>query len=213
MKKLLVLLVLFLVFTFRLFSQQVSLNLKAGINISELKGSNEYSSGLTKGFHVGPGLSIKASKRFTIEPSILLAQKGTYWDKTFFAEDAGKSVYYNTHQRYRLTYLDMPVMLKMEVLSGFNIFAGPQFSYLLQSVYIYENSFSFNGERASPQNGKEKSLTGYKRFDFALTGGIGYNFNNRININAGYDLGLYSIQEEGESIVNRVIKVSLGYTF
>ena len=47
-----------------------------------------------------------------------------------------------------------------------------------------------------------------------LTGGIGYQFENGLNVQAGYDYGLSKLDKnENYSAYNRVVKVSVGFSF
>src|SRR5690606_21540706 len=112
-----------------------------------------------------------------------------------------------------LTYLDIPVLLKFNVFSGFSFFAGPQFSYLLNRVEDYKNNAVFDGEREYTEKGTNKDLVGYKRFDLALVGGIGYSFSSGISLAGSYDYGLKTVSANDLNIFNRAIKISVGYNF
>lgn len=65
------------------------------------------------GFHAGVYASIFATDRIAIEPGVYYSVKGTQND------DAVNS-------RAVLDYVDVPLLLRMYVSEGFNLFAGPQ---------------------------------------------------------------------------------------
>ena len=54
----------------------------------------------------------------------------------------------------------------------------------------------------------------FNRVDLGLSGGLGYQFDNGLNLQAGYDYGLSKLDKNANyAAYNRVIKVSVGYTF
>ena len=115
MKKLFILLFLS-VLSLNTMAIGFSYGVKAGWNYSQIKGTN-ISSDAKQGIHAGLygnfSLAIVA-----IQPEILFSQKGY---KVSGANDV------------RMNYLDIPVMLKLNVLPFISIDAGPQFSYLLST--------------------------------------------------------------------------------
>ena len=55
-----------------------------------------------------------------------------------------------------------------------------------------------------------------KRFDYGLSGFVGYELNLGIFISAGFQKGLYNIDnydEEGDKLKNKTITLSVGYKF
>ena len=55
-----------------------------------------------------------------------------------------------------------------------------------------------------------------KRFDFGFSGFIGYEFNSGFFVTAGFQRGLYNIDnydEDGDKMKNKTISLSLGYKF
>jgi hypothetical protein len=62
---------------------------------------------------------------------------------------------------------------------------------------------------------KKLDLTdNFNRMDVAISGGIGYAFENGFNIKAGYDHGLAKLDKNDNfKAYNRAVKLSLGFSF
>lgn len=199
----------------QLIAQDVSLGIKAGVNLSEWVGHDTYNSRLNRGFHVGPSILIEVNDRIGVEAALLYSQKGTVWGRVVDVEFEDDAYYSDANHRYRFSYLEMPVLVHFNIFSKFYFYLGPQFSYLLSTSSVLEDYVRYDKEREFHFERKEEDLPGYNKFDLAIAGGVGYSFANGFNINAGYDFGLYSVKEEEREgkIHNRVIKLSLGYYF
>lgn len=195
-------------------AQQVKVGVRAGLNFSEWDTDNQYKSDFVTGFHIGPTVRLKASNLITIEPSLLLSQKGTRGNRILDYTDDSVSFYSDNKWAYKFFYLDIPVLVRFKVFSGLELYLGPQFSHLMQTSSISRSNVIYN-EKEHVQESEERGLKGYNNFDLSLSGGVGYLFNNGVNVNMGFDYGLYTLTDEGTegSSYNRVLKVSLGYYF
>ena len=107
-------------------------------------------------------------------------------------------------------YIDIPLVLKANVVKGLQVYAGPQVSYLVRSslnaklgilgISIFNKGFGITQR--------------FNKIDMGLTGGIGYEFDNGLNIQAGYDYGLSKLDKnDNYAAYNRVVKISMGFTF
>ena len=201
---------------------QVSFGVRSGINFSKWDGQDlqiindlldktdgyAYTKG-TRGMHIGGYVSIPISETFTFEPGIEYSKKG-YSIKGDFQIPVLKYLGINARAQVQSHYIDMPLVIKANVYKGFNIYAGPQVSYLVRStlnakvgvlgITLFNRGFGIT-ER-------------FNKVDMGLTGGVGYAFNNGLNIQAGYDYGLSKLDKnDNYDAYNRVVKVSVGYTF
>ena len=159
------------------------------------------------GFHVGAYVQLPLTNGLSLEPGVYYSQKGVEVSQTFMSSSFIKpraTITDNAH------YVEMPVLLRAHLGPGFQIYAGPQVGYLVENriraeAGLFGASYEYNTS-ADP---------GLRKFDFGLAGGLGYEFAGGVNLQAGYEYGLSTL-DEGRSNVdayNRVIKVSLGYTF
>ncbi|MGS2740553.1 porin family protein [Sinomicrobium sp. M5D2P17] len=182
MKKLLLIAVMAFGFVFSAAAQDVTFGVKAGLNFSSLKADTDFGSGTSDGrtgFYIGGLADFGISEQFHIQPEAIFSFEG--------ADD------------YDMTYLNIPVLAKYYVVEGFNIQAGPQFGFLLDS---------------------EEDSDYLKTFNFALSFGAGYELPSGLFFDARYNLGLSDISDSAEAadvlglkMKTRNFQVGLGYRF
>ena len=201
---------------------QISYGIRAGANFSKWQGDDlqivedlvEKTDGylVTKGltgFHAGGYVNIPISETFSFEPGLEYSKKG-YSIKGDLKIDALKFLAVNAGAQVQQHYIDIPLVLKANVVKGLQVYAGPQVSYLVRStlnakvgvlgISLFNKGFGIT-ER-------------FNKVDLGLTGGIGYQFGNGINLRAGYDYGLSKLDKnDNYAAYNRVVKVSVGFTF
>lgn len=201
---------------------QVSYGIRAGANFSKWQGEDlqviedfvEKTDGylVTKGktgFHVGGYVNIPISETFSFEPGFEYSKKG-YSIKGDLKIDALKFLAINAGAQVQQHYIDIPLYLKANLVKGLNVYAGPQVSYLVSStlnakVGVLGISLFNKGIGITER---------FNKVDLGLSGGIGYQFNNGLNLRAGYDYGLSKLDKNNNyAAYNRVVKVSVGYTF
>lgn len=201
---------------------QVTYGIRAGANFSKWQGEDlrivedlvEKTDGwlVTKGktgFHVGGYVNIPVSETFSFEPGLEYSKKG-YSIKGDLKIDALKFLAVNAGAQVQQHYIDMPLYLKANVVKGLNVYAGTQVSYLVRStlnakVGVLGISLFNKGIGITER---------FNKVDLGLSGGIGYQFDNGINLRAGYDYGLSKLDKnDNYDAHNRVVKVSIGYTF
>lgn len=161
------------------------------------------------GFHVGGYVNIPLSQTFSFEPGLAYSKKG-YRIKGDFKIDALEFLGINAGAQVQQHYIDMPLYLKANVVKGLNVYAGPQVSYLVRSTLNAKL-----GVLGISLFNKGIGITErFNKVDLGLSGGVGYQFANGINLRAGYDHGLAKLDKNNNyDAYNRVVKVSIGYTF
>lgn len=221
MKKHLLLLAALTVSFLGFSQQQTSFGVKAGVSHSNLKGEAmnnladlvEFSDGMIKqvartGFFAGGYATIPVGETFSIEPGLYYAQKGAALrgdldikGLSFLGANAKARV--NSH------YVDLPVLVKAN-LGGFQVFAGPQLSYLAKAdLRTSAGALGFN------LYDQTRDITNeLNRWDAGVTGGIGYQLNNGLNISASYDHGLAKADADRRlETYNRSFKLGIGFRF
>lgn len=143
-------------------------------------------------YTIGVAANKAISEKLAFETGIYVSGKGN------------KSESPNIEDKLNLTYLDMPLLAQYTIgKSNFSINGGLQPSLLLKA------------KRKLMVNGIENTQTvtdSYKAFDLAANIGVGYQFNNRIRVNLGYDHGLININDfDGLKAYNRNFKFKIGY--
>ncbi len=184
-------------------AQEVSFGAKAGLNIANLSGDIEDTESLM-GLHVGVFAEIQFAERFSFQPELLYSMQGAKMEES----EAGMSMEAKT----KLSYINVPLMVKFYAAESFFIEAGPQVGFLMSAKSEWETS----GGGVS-LSGDEDIKDELKSIDFGLNFGIGYNFTENLSVGARYNLGLSNIAdvEDGDDykINNSVIQVSVGYRF
>jgi hypothetical protein len=203
------LLVIVISFTsFVAFSQiEFKPGIRAGANISKF--TNSDSSNKTD-FYVGAQFGIKFVKFYTLQPELTYSRQG--------ADVVQYDNYYNLdpivgittrNVKYNLDYLSIGRTNKFTFGSGFQVLVGPTID-----IKVGDNLPSYSSSE----------LIG---FDFALVGGIGYEFKNGLALEARFKQGLVDIfgnnyneynDNNGngnydEVILNQLFQVGVAYSF
>ena len=169
------------------------LGLRAGANFFNFGGDdasgNEYNNRI--GYHVGLYNSFFLGKSVAIEPGVFYAVKGTQNDDL-------------VNSRAILNYVDIPVLLRLYLTDGLNVFGGPQISFLTDSRFegdLFGSTVSFDTEAVN-------------NTDFGLLLGLGYNLPRGLNLQASYNYGLSPVfKNSNVDVYNRGFQLSLGVTF
>lgn len=217
-----ILLSFFLLAGYMSYAQSTTtLGVKAGILSTGIRGDAseslsqllESTNGMLKtsdrtGFFVGFNANVPLADNFSIEPGAYFSQKGYNLSGDFgvkgldFLGASAKAALQNQ-------YIDIPVLLKAN-FEGFQIFAGPQLSYLVKSDL--KTTAGVLG--VNLLNKTLDATDQFNRWDAAITGGIGYQFGNGFNISASYDYGLMKVDaNERVNAYNRGIRLGIGMQF
>lgn len=157
------------------------------------------------GFFAGGYASIPVTDMISVEPGLYYSQKGYGLNGSIDVKGIG-FLGASAKAKLQSQYIDMPVVLKVNV-GGLQLFAGPQFSYLMKAnLNTTASLLGFN-----LLNSNMDATTQFNRWDAAVTGGIGYKFTNGINIIASYDYGLSKLDaNKNAKAYNHAIKIGVG---
>ena len=183
MKKLLFTVVLFTFAKFT-FAQTFSFGPKAGVNVSNYSGG-DINSDAKLGYHLGGLLNFGFGEIFSIQPEVLFSTQGAK------VENAGSK------KDYKINYLNVPIMLKFRIASGFYIEAGPQAGLMLSESIPDQTINNFA-----------------KNLDLSAGAGLGYQSDAGIGIGLRYMAGLskvgdFSGREISPDFKNSVIQASV----
>ena len=218
MKKKILLIISVVVTTFSFAQTQAKYGIRAGITSTGMSGNAvdnfnnllDFSKGniTTKdqtGFFAGTYVIIPVSENFSIEPAVYYSQKGYELNGALNLKGLD-FLGANAKAVLQSQYIDVPVMLKAN-FNGIQIFAGPQFSYLVKSNL--KTTASILG--INLLNHTTDATSQFNRWDAGLTGGIGYQFANGMNIMASYHYGLTKVDANNNvKAYNRGIKLGIG---
>ncbi|HSP12843.1 MAG TPA: porin family protein [Salegentibacter sp.] len=177
-----------------------SFGLKAGVNLANIYSSNLPIEEFTKnkfGIHGGAMAEYRFSELFALQAELLYSEQGTKSDidyipidppgeigtfqNTSAQDNSGNGLYENLNSTGNYNYLNLPLLAKLYVYKGLNVFAGPQFSVLLSA-------------KDELPNGQEMDVKDQlDAVDFGLNGGLGYQTDFGAFVSANYYLGLNNI--------------------
>ena len=175
------------------FSQKFQLGVKGGVNVSNYTGGDVKTKSLI-GFHAGGLVNFLFGKNFSVQPELIFSSQGATYT------NAG------TKTNLKVSYINMPVMLKLKFNGGIYIEAGPQVGF--KTTEDYDN----------PNQSVKKFAS---NLDFSVGIGLGYHNKSGIGIGARYMAGISKvgdIKSEGINVVNKsdlknsVIQVGLFFT-
>ena len=217
-----ILLFLFMLISIASFAQlKPSMGIRAGILSSGFRGNtvNSFNNllsftngGITTadhtGFFGGVYASVPVGTVISVEPGLYYSQKG-YDINGALSLKGMDFLGANAKAKLQMQYIDIPVLLKAN-MGGLLLFAGPQFSYLSKaSLHTTAGALGIN-----VLNNTMDATSQFNRWDAGVTGGIGYQFSNGINLVASYDYGLSKIDaNRNTGTYNRAVKLGLGINF
>ncbi len=159
-------------------SQEIDLGIKAGANFATITDASNASN--KTGFLAGAFVGFKFSDKIGLQADLLYSQQGAEFDG----------------EKFDLTYVNVPVVLKYYIIQGLNLQAGPQFGFVVD-----DNIKEVLGEI----NDAESS-------DVSGVVGVGYDFPFGIRLDARYNFGLTEVSKGSDS-KNSVVSLAVGYSF
>jgi hypothetical protein len=158
-----------------------SVGIKGGVNFSNLYTEDVDDNNILTSFNAGLYVNLPVSTGVSIQPELNFSRKGSelVYDNAFASGTT----------RIKLNYLEMPVLLKLNVTPNFNIHFGPYAAYLIDGKATNEsNDGSFNFE----DNISNDDLN---KWDYGLSGGVGLDFGST-SLGVRYNYGLQTIGKE-----------------
>jgi hypothetical protein len=181
-------------------AQNVSFGVKAGGNMSNIIKTNDenYDTQFKPGFHAGLTMEIGISKQLAFAPELVFSQKG-------YKTDSFGGTFTQT-----TNWIDIPILAKINPTPGFNIFLGPQVSFLTKTQNKFEGVVS----------GQQTIEEGSDTFKKSIAGGVigaGFDITPKVGISARYALDFQKTDENGNTSTpafkNQVIQAGLGFKF
>lgn len=201
---------------------QIQFGIKAGFNIAELQTSSHQSvtvNNETMGirnfprtdFHAGFLVSIPVFKNFTFQPEFVYSQQGAT------GNPSGGSLV-SAIEKYKLNYLNVPLLLKYHLPFGFFAETGPQVGLLLSA----KTDETLVGGVNTGKYFHDKDQ--YKSTDIGWVLGVGYLSPIDLGFDVRYNLSLSSINNasangmqsepiQAGSIKNSVVQIGIFYLF
>lgn len=164
------------------FSQEQNVTrvgFKGGVNFSNFRVDGIQDNNIKAGLNLGLFFKLPVSEAVAIQPELLYSSKGSKLEYDNPIQGDGE-------YRFNMNYLELPIMGVFSLGDRFNIQAGPYVSYLTSA------NIKNMDEDLSIQGVADLNEDSFKRFDYGLAAGIGYDFNGFI-IGARYTYGLNEV--------------------
>ncbi|MFH6997154.1 porin family protein [Flavobacterium sp. FlaQc-57] len=151
---------------------------KGGFNMSNLYSNDANDDNVLYGFNAGVYATLPISDFIAIQPEILFTTKGAELDYN--------NAFATGNAKFRLNYIEVPLLVRVNITKNFNVHAGGYASYLVSSKVTGDGDISFD---------QEINTDDLNKFDAGLSAGVGVDFNP-ISIGLRYNYGLTTVGKE-----------------
>ncbi len=181
-------------------AQEVNFGVKGGVNYSNIIKTNDdsYETDFKPGFHAGLTMEIGLGNTFSFAPELMFSQKGYKTD-----------VFGGTFKQ-TTNWIDIPILAKIQAGPAFNVFLGPQVSFLTQTKNEFEGIVS----------GQQIIEEGSDQFKKSIAGGVfgaGFDITPKVGLSARYAIDFQKTDENGNTSTpafkNQVIQAGLALKF
>jgi hypothetical protein len=174
--------------TFAAADAQTKIGLKGGVNLADWGGEDADNVDAKIGFHVGGYANFAVGNKFSIQPELVYSTQGGKVDAP------GDDI------KFRFNYINIPVMVKYELIEGLHAQLGPQFGFAVTRK-------TKQGDVTVDRNDD------YKGFDLGIGLGASYQFpSTPVGIDARYVFGLSRLDDDGDAKqFNRVFQLGVTY--
>jgi len=155
--------------------------IKGGVNFSALYTKDSYDEKMLTGFNIGLFSKVPITQHVAFQPELYFTTKG--------AEVTYNNTFVDGIGRFKLNYIELPVLLIINVTDNFNIQAGPYASHLLSGKVTNESNVNlFNFE-------DNINADDFNRFDAGIAAGAGLDFGS-LGIGVRYNYGFTTVGKE-----------------
>ena len=180
---------------------QVSIGPKLFLNLSNAVGGDNGTVNKFKlGYSAGAFLKIDINDQIFFEPEALYSVRGFKYSSTFGNRD--------TSLRHRMSYIDFPFLIGMNVGGKGFLNVGPQIGYLVndRSKGVISNS-------SSSRNIDTSNVYGYSTTEYAIAFGGGYNFPYHLKVALRGIYGLTQLFTKTKGTHNLAFGIAVSYSF
>lgn len=187
---------------------QVSFGVKAGPQLSNLIGNDDYDSESKIGFNVGGYANIRFSEQLAFQPELQFSTQGSKaeYSESIFGATA------SVEDKINLSYINLPLMMKWYAYEGLNFEFGPQVGFNVAAKSKTKTTISGTGTDLDGTTETEGDIDDVETVDFGLNIGAGYELPMGLNFGIRYNHGLTEIIKDSD-LKNSVISLGVGYTF
>lgn len=154
---------------------------KAGLNLSNLYTRDADNNKLLTGFNVGLFAKLPIVSIVSIQPELYFTTKGS--------EVTYGSLFMNGTAQFRLNYVELPLLLVVNITRNLNIHAGPYVSYLISGIVKNESNVNLFDFENNIDTGD------FNRLDAGIAVGAGIDVGG-ISLGTRYNYGFTKVGRE-----------------
>lgn len=158
-----------------------SLGIKGGYNMSNLYTEDVDDQNVLSGFNVGLFATLPISSSLAIQPELNYTTKG--------AELRYDNLFAQGTAKFRLNYVEVPVLIKANLTKNFNVHFGPYAAFLIDSKITNE------GQDGNINFEESIDKDDLNTVDVGVAAGVGFDFDT-FGIGARYNYGLTTVGKE-----------------
>jgi hypothetical protein len=151
---------------------------KGGFNMSNLYQNDADDENVLYGFNAGVYATLPVSDFIAIQPELLFTTKGAELDYN--------NAFASGNAKFKLNYIELPLLVRVNITKNFNVHAGGYASYLVSSKVTGDGDFNFE---------EEIDTDDLNKFDAGLSAGVGVDFTP-ISVGLRYNYGLTTVGKE-----------------
>jgi hypothetical protein len=173
-----------------------SYGFKGGLNFSNLYTDTVDDNNVLTGFNAGLYAKFPITNNIAIQPEISYTTKG--------AELVYDNIIRGT-AKFNVNYIEVPVLLVMNVTDNFNVHVGPYAAYMVSGKTTNDSNFG--------SSQRELDTDDFNKVDAGVSGGLGIDLDV-VNFGVRYNYGLTKIGKDNSFISsdakNSVLNVYVG---
>jgi hypothetical protein len=165
-------------------SNVTKFGVKGGVNFSNLYTDNADDENVLTGFNIGLYAKVPVTNSISIQPEIYYTGKGAevVYDNAFASGTA----------KFKLNYIEVPVMLVANVTKNFNVQVGPYAGYLISGKTTNESSGgTYNFE-------DNIDTDDFNKIDAGVAAGLGLDLET-VSFGVRYNYGLTKVGKENST--------------
>jgi hypothetical protein len=160
-------------------SNVTKFGVKGGVNFSNLYTDNADDENVLTGFNIGLYAKVPVTNSISIQPEVYYTGKG--------AEVVYNNAFASGTAKFKLNYIEVPVMLVANVTKNFNVQVGPYAGYLISGKTTNESgTYNFQDNINTDD---------FNKIDAGVAAGLGIDLET-VSFGVRYNYGLTKVGKE-----------------
>lgn len=177
---------------------QITLQPKAGINISNITGDILYDKKAKVGLVAGVEAEYGIAENFGLAFGVLYSMEGAKAKAGKAASQGGEIGLALVDANYNLDYINIPILAQYYPIKGLALKAG------IQPAFNVRHKVTGDADKAD--------IAGVKSFNFSIPVGLSYEYESFV-LDARYNIGVTKLFKDADKGRNSTFSITIGYKF